>query len=314
MLEKTVIRIHGKPVSCEIHGEGPTTLLIAGPADLFKINNNFPITSLTSHCRIIFADLWKETSDDIPNYLNKNTEKLTLEDLVEELEEVRQAFERRLGVKKIIIFGHSAAGILALEYTLQYPQHCQGGIIISCPPFWRQDLLDKTVEEYITLNASEERKNQYNRDKEDCIPQSQTDQQRFKHSFFKNRTLFWKDYHVDVEKMWHGYTPNVEKINHYFTNILRHYDARERPTPDIPILWLQGLYDYSVPYYTLVENAEAWLKDSKVSPYITEVGHYLMIEDPENFTELVNEYLLKLQGAYSEPFSLSTLRTEMNFT
>lgn len=55
--------------------------------------------------------------------------KLTFDTLIDDLECIRQ----KLGLEKCIIVGHSAHGLLAIEYAKKYKMHVSGVVIIGMP-------------------------------------------------------------------------------------------------------------------------------------------------------------------------------------
>ena len=60
---------------------------------------------------------------------------LTFETLLDDIERVRQ----QLGLKKCVIIGHSAHGLLALEYAKKYKEHVSHVVIIGMPPHMKPD-------------------------------------------------------------------------------------------------------------------------------------------------------------------------------
>ena len=53
--------------------------------------------------------------------------------LLNDIEQVRKA----IGEDKVCVMGHSAGGLLALEYARKYPQHTRCAILHGTPPFPR---------------------------------------------------------------------------------------------------------------------------------------------------------------------------------
>lgn len=60
---------------------------------------------------------------------------LTFETLLNDLEHIRQ----KLGLKKCIVIGHSAHGLLALEYAKKYKEYVSHVVIIGMPPHMKPD-------------------------------------------------------------------------------------------------------------------------------------------------------------------------------
>ena len=60
---------------------------------------------------------------------------LTFDTLLDDLE----CFRQKLGLEKCIVVGHSAHGLLALEYAKKYKKHVSHAVIIGMPPHMRPD-------------------------------------------------------------------------------------------------------------------------------------------------------------------------------
>ena len=92
---------------------------------------------------------WTDTSYD-KDYI----ESMSLEDLADHIETVRQALEKSLGnqYSKIVVLGHSAYGFLCLEYALHYKEHLYGIINVCTPPYFKEESLQTLQTEYMDAN------------------------------------------------------------------------------------------------------------------------------------------------------------------
>ncbi len=63
---------------------------------------------------------------------------LTFDTLLEDLE----CFRKGLGLKKCIVIGHSAHGLLALEYAKKYKEHVSHVVIIGMPPHMKPNHIE----------------------------------------------------------------------------------------------------------------------------------------------------------------------------
>lgn len=71
--------------------------------------------------------------------------------MVEDLEELRKAFE----IDKLNIIGHSWGGLLAMYYTVEYPENVSCLILVDAEPV-NSDLLIKSYEKQISMFQPEE--------------------------------------------------------------------------------------------------------------------------------------------------------------
>jgi proline iminopeptidase len=104
---------------------------------------------LKQRIRFILVDFKNTWGAEAP----RDVERITLDVLVEEIDEVRRAF----GLNKVCVVGHSMPGLLALEYAVRHPDHVSHGILIGMPPSYSRET--PTLQEaFWQADASVERK------------------------------------------------------------------------------------------------------------------------------------------------------------
>ena len=284
-----ILNIFGRKIKCSIVGNGDVPCVFVGAAGLFKKTGNLP-KEMKDVFTIYFADTFDET------YLeyDKSNKKMTWDFLVDEIEEVR----KQLGLDKIAVFGQSAAGGIAFKYAQKYPETCLLAMIFNFSPIWTEKSIKET-DKYIDSNASEERDKMI---KIDRIKKLATDkntvlspEKKFISLFEHQKALFWKDFGSESgfnpKQMWEGYSPDVAKVGEYLTNVLNGFDIRTEKIPDTPILWVLGMYDYSVPYYLLTEDCSQVFDNKNITYYISDSGHYPMIENTEEFMRVLTSFV-----------------------
>src|ERR1041385_7869204 len=116
----------------------------------------------------------------------------------------------------MIIAGHSAAGLLALEYARRYPQHVAGVLVIDTPPIGTRDL-EAASDQYWQTEASEERKSLLERNwsaiTEDDWAQLDPSAQLVR-TYKANAPKYWYDPTYDPSWLWEGVTLHSDSWKH----------------------------------------------------------------------------------------------------
>lgn len=137
LTQELTIAVNGADLYCKVIGEGRSILFIHGGPGL--VHNYFLpyMESLLPYgYRLIFYD---QRGNGRSTAYNMDSIKLNV--FVQDIESIRE----KLGVDKLVLFGHSFGGYLAYLYALKYPQHVDA--IIGCDV---GPLTDKGYEEYGT--------------------------------------------------------------------------------------------------------------------------------------------------------------------
>ncbi len=138
-----IIMNDGTKLSYFIEGEGYPCIVVTEGILL----SNTLSTELKKHFKFIFVNARMNVSD--PGDVNK----ITLDLIVDDVEQVRKAINE----EKVMVFGHSISGLIALEYARKYPQYASHVIMNGSPPFYN-DRFDSISGNYWQKNASKERK------------------------------------------------------------------------------------------------------------------------------------------------------------
>ena len=247
--------------------------IVAGQAHLYP-----PLfsDSLKQHIQFVFVDFkntWSATPD-------KPVEHVTMQDLVDEIEQVRQ----ELGHDQVCVFGHSALGLLALEYALDYPEHTSHVVAIGTPPFMG-DRFWEAVSEFWKADASERRKevlkqNQKKIPDETISTLSPHDAAAM--DYVRSGPRYWHDPTYDSYWIWIGKHFSARMVEHLFAELLTDYDETDQfSNIKTPVFLAHGRHDYAVPYHL-------WREHAKKLPEGTfhlfkRSGHFPMVEEEELF-------------------------------
>ncbi len=263
-------------------GNGKIPLLIVGPASLFMPKGRLP-ADWDKQFTLYFIDIF---SKPVPESTRKN---LTLNDFVAQIDSIRN----QLKLEKIALFAHSAPGIIALEYSIQYPEETLFTILIGTMPKWGKYKNNQT-NNYFDANASQRRKQTFLHDQRQLA--SSIRPPSFKMMYNARRSHFYRNYHAYKDIMKNTSQDSL-LIYHYF-NQIQDYDLNRR-YDDITLekalsktfIGL-GLYDYSCPYY-------CWTEDMRVTPkniYVFQSGHFPIFESSNDLSREVTLFQSRLTG------------------
>lgn len=120
--KELTIAVNGADLYCKVIGKGRPVLFIhGGPGLVHNYFLPYMETLLPFGYQLIFYD--QRGNGKSPAY---DMESIKLDVFVQDIESIRE----KLGVDKLVLFGHSFGGYLAYLYALKYPQHVDA--IIGC--------------------------------------------------------------------------------------------------------------------------------------------------------------------------------------
>lgn len=239
-------------------------LLVVGPARLFY-DRCLP-RLIENYFDVYYVDIYEKSSNeaDISNY--------TLDNFVDGIENIRQG----LGLDKMVLFGHSSNGILALKYSYKYPQYVSVLILVGTTPFRgkdKRDISEKFFKEY----AGEDRQDLYFKDQQKL-------ENKANHTFIdeynaKRALNFYNPFDETASKLWNGIDLDLELTDKYFS-LIDSFDIRQEKQPFmVPTFLALGKYDYTCPFVL-------WdLRRDKDSDQKHEQGFFEMFHHPLLTTE-----------------------------
>lgn len=170
---------------------------------------------------------------------------LTFETLLDDLEHFRQ----KLGLKRCIVIGHSAHGLLALEYAKKYKEHVSHVVIIGMPPHMRPDHITMAQRNW-DESVWPERKAAFERNMK-LMPDEELNQlprdQWFLKMNFRNVPKSWYDYNFDSTPLWEGVKPNTHVLDQMYLRFAREVDVSQGlESLDLPVLLVYGRFEFLV--------------------------------------------------------------------
>lgn len=299
--QRKLINVSGRQINCVIKGEGRIPCIVAGPAGLFAKEGMMP-DSLGEFFTFFCVDTWEISEIE----KSESKSDVNWDILLSEIEDIR----KQLKLEKVGIFGHSAAGPLALEYARNYPEKCLLAIAVAFPSDWSPG---HQVERFISLDFDEKRKSTFSADQREYLKKkpSMTPRDGFIQSFHANRALFWVDYDSketkkEIQTMWHGYHPNVDKIGSYSQSLLSSYNffERQKIKPiQVPVFLGLGIGDRFSPFDLWADKLTADpLKYKNITCYLFgNSAHYPMREEPKEFSDAIERFAQESMDCFPRP-------------
>jgi proline iminopeptidase len=274
------VKVRGKTYPVLVSGQGMPTLAIGISGKLMqrtlsdKFKSNFTLYS---------SDLYWERRFK----LERPTE-LTLDQMIDDLVEMG----KNLNLSQYVLLGHSAYGIVALEFAKRYPKYLQGLILIGTQVNFNPAILIEH-EKYFQTHADVKRRQI---DAERRAAFSKEDHslndpmEQFLRSYtWKEAPRYWHDPSFDCTPMWQDIILENELFNHFFDTLLPSIDARTNVQHiQCPIFLASGMSDYdSCPWDWAKCQIPATMQISKFS----KSGHYPHYEEQSLFDERIEAWL-----------------------
>jgi proline iminopeptidase len=275
-----VLTINGTPHPYLTEGTGLPCIVVS-LAPLYP-----PMFSdqLKQRIRFVYVDFKNSWNAESPC----NVEKVTMDSLVDEIDQVRSG----LGLEKACLLGHSAPGLVAVEYTLRHPDRVSHLILVSVEPYFSSDWI-KARTRFWETEASADRKAAYTRNVErfpDDLLQRLAPRDAFALRYVRNGPRYFYDPSYDFYWAFAGKHFSAELITYFLNTIIANYDPRPRLASNNVAKFLAlGRYDYNIPY-------REWDSARRTTPNLTShiferSGHFPMIEETTLFDDRLIEWL-----------------------
>jgi len=278
--EKLPIHVQtlGKIIPVYVRGNGLLPMLVVGPATLF--HNSYLPESFDKYFKIYFVDIFTKVS----SYRLLDINEITLDDFVGSVESIR----KQLKLDKVVLFGHSANGILALKYSEKFPEHVLCNILVGTTPF-RGSEKSKISDAFFASKASIERKNLYESDKKKLagLPPTYVNQYNAKRTW-----NFFDLTKKETENIWRGINLDENLIKKYFS-LIDDFDIRQNMAIlKVPTFLGLGSDDYTCPPVLWTEGSKRILNNPLLRHFVFDKSaHYPMIENEGTFMQGLSLFL-----------------------
>lgn len=264
-------------------------ILIVGPASLFY--ENYLPSSFGRYFEPYFVDIFEKTATNI------SIHNLTSDDLVDAIEKIR----KNLQLDKVVLFGHSSNGILALKYSYKYHEHVICNILVGTTPFRGNDK-DEISKKFFDEYASRARKLIYQDDNNNL---NKISNPSFFDQYNAKRALnFFDPEDTRGANIWQKTNLDEDLINKYFSLIDSFNIKQEETKFTVPTFLALGAHDYSCPYVLWdLRNDKPHETQHKKETFIMfddpflkthifdKSSHFPMIEQENDFMQALLEFL-----------------------
>jgi len=266
----------GKRLPVHVRGNGLLSLLVLGPATLFEKPGFIP-AAWDEQFTIYFVDFFALSERSSSCHYDC----LQLEDFVGAVESTRA----QLQLDTVVLFGHSAAGVLAMEYSTRYPDRVLFNILLCASPIWG-GYKNKLTTDFFQQNASHRRHRLFMRDQRRL---HKIDRVSFVHSYNARRAYFYKyPRQMFWQNLWDHVVLDEPLVNRYFS-LIQNFDFRAIAYHTQTFLAL-GLYDASCPFYMWTDDVAAMLENIEYYVF-PDSGHYPMLEEWQALTIQLRAYI-----------------------
>ncbi|MFD0710913.1 alpha/beta fold hydrolase [Paenibacillus sp. GCM10027626] len=210
----------------------------------------------------------------------------SLDDIVEDIEAVRV----KLNDPKVILFGHSGHGFMAMAYANKYPERVSAMILANLAPTNAKERQEGSIA-YFEQTADEARKQYFYTEiakLENDIKQDP--EHRFSHMNIRMQAHSFYQYDFNGAYLWDDVVNNMPALDYLWgvefaafdtLSALQHLKA--------PCLLMLSEYDY------LVSPISLWDAYLEKVPSIKKVvfeksGHNPMLEEPEKFAQTLRSF------------------------
>lgn len=207
---------------------------------------------------------------------------LDFEVVAQDLEAVRRA----IGAERVLVFGHSILGALAVEYARRCPQSVSRLILVGTPPSGDMGRLEAAASAYFEQDASQDRKKQ--------LAENLASLPRDPREISTEQVLLsqtpkrFSDPRFDAAPYFAG----AEVKREFFMHLMGKLTASWQLPPDaleLPTLLALGRHDYVMPHFL-------WDGVLDQYPNVTrqlfkQSGHQAFLEEPAQFCAVVAAWL-----------------------
>jgi proline iminopeptidase len=253
----------------------PVLILSGGPGD--DCDYMLPVASeVARHHRAILLEQ-RGTGRSLPPHIDAGT--ISLSRYLEDFESIRQ----HLGVERWTVIGHSAGGVLAMEYAAAHPDRIDKLILLDSVPVafeylmaFEDNLLDRM--------APDQRERQDSLEKTDSAESREQAAELEMDGMFFNRTL-GRQLSGQLSHAWHADVGRL--LGSEIT--APGYDLRPRlKNFDRPVLVLHGRQDPMDPW--MAYQTSAAFRHSTLH-FIDRAGHFPWFDQPDIFNAILDSYL-----------------------
>lgn len=263
-----MIECDGWKLNYRVEGQGIPALVIG--SSLFYPRSFSQ--NLRRHLQLIFAD-WRgfaapPAAPQAPSFTA----------LLDDVEQIRKA----AGHQRVVVIGHSAHALMALEYAKRYPEAVSHVVMIGSSPdlgLANAEAAQRNWEESVWP----ERKKALEERAHNLTGLSRSD--AFVQWYIQRDPQAWYDYRFNSASLWEGVKPNMEMFDYLYGTVLRDIDiVKGLESFDRPVFLALGRYDFIVAPPSSWDGVRPKFRNLTVRVF-EHSGHSPQFEEPTLFDQ-----------------------------
>lgn len=271
-----LVSTHEAEIHCVVRGDGPTCLVLSAIGTV-PYERQLP-PELDSRLRLVFVD---------PRGGGRSTGSaadLDFDRLAADIDAVGAA----LGVDRVLLFGHSIVGMLALEAARRLGERAVGVIAVGLPPHGDVAAIGAEGERRFAVEASEERR-AILRENLARLPAGAGPGE----AMVAQTPLRFFDPRFDAGPLFADAEVRPELLGRILGALAPGWSAAaaldDLAAAGVPVLLLHGRHDYVVPVGFAEELAAG--HPAATLRIFEESGHQPFVEEPRPFVAAIGEWL-----------------------
>lgn len=274
--------VNGTVLFLDVVGEGPPLLLMHGGLGFDHSYFRPWLDPLGSDLQLIYYDHRGNGRSDEPQDWSAVHHGTWAEDA--------DALREVLGHERVLLFGHSYGGFLALEYARKYPARLSGLILCSTAP--AADYMEQSVSIAAERGTAEQVEVLTTR-----LGAVLPDEATFRYAFRRLLPLYFHRYDEAVgTEMLRRMRMGVDAFNHAFLECLPSYDvSADLGRIEVPTLVLGGRHDWFPSLEAGPARVAAGIPDAELVVF-EESGHFPFIEEQDRFVSVVRAWAAEFAG------------------
>lgn len=276
-------KINGTGIYCRVIGKGEPIIIVHGGPGMAHNYLFKPFSKLANNNKLIFFD---QRGNGLSDEFKQN-EKITVDNLVEDLEALRKEF----GIEKLVLAGQSWGAIIAINYAAKYPQNLKKLLLLE-PAMGSSDYIPEFAKTIMSRLSQSEKDEMLALIKNPSIKNDPVLYKKYDNIWFK--AYYYDTKKQDPNRLDYMDSAMVKKahassamFNPYIGNF-NLYDKMKIIT--CPLLIIHGEYD-PIPNESIQKMKEA-VKHAELN-IIKECGHFAHVEKEKEYFDLIRTFLNK---------------------
>lgn len=269
-----MISVHDTNLFHAMVGSGTPMLVMHGGLGLDHEYFRPTLDSWGDFAQLIYFDHRGNGRSDAPD----DWESVTLQSMASDADALRAA----LGMEKVILYGHSYGGFLALEYAMQYQDNLAGLILASTSPNvkYESNMPEWATDEAMSALGA-------------IFSAPMESDEQWAEMWSTALPLYWRDMDAELAADIHNRTHYKAAAWNRASQLLGDFEMKGKMDQiTVPTLLLSGRFDF-ITGPQAHEDMHAEIPNSELV-FFEESGHFPFITEAEKYKSVVQEWVAGL--------------------